>query len=148
MTLPTPPLMQIHSKALLASLHSSRQQYQNYKDHALLQHVLSSLTTMTETETKEIDAESYFRLILIVRGVAVARPQNLVKFSDSHTGIQDVILDDPLDPKPTTSKAGKGQHLLLKLMDVLWILHGLNPENSNLAPVVFPGELSISFSFI
>ncbi|RZB39229.1 zf-UBR domain containing protein [Asbolus verrucosus] len=139
LTLPTPPLIQIHSKALLSSLHSSRQLYHNYKDQALLQHVLTSLNSMTESETKEIDAESYYRLILIVRGIAVARPQNLVKFSDSHTCIQDVVLDDPLDPKPTTSKAPKGQHLLLKLMDVLWILHSLNPENPNLAPVVVPG---------
>jgi E3 ubiquitin-protein ligase UBR4 len=139
LTLPTPPLIQVHSKALLSSLHSSRQLYHNYKDQALLQHVLSSLNAMTESENKEIDAESYYRLILIVRGIAVSRPQNLVKFSDSHTCIQDVVLDDPLDPKPTTSKAPKGQHLLLKLMDVLWILHSLNPENPNLAPVVVPG---------
>ncbi|XP_008200345.2 E3 ubiquitin-protein ligase UBR4 isoform X1 [Tribolium castaneum] len=141
LTLPTPPLIQIHSKALLSSLHSSRQLYHNYKDQALLQHVLSSLNSMTESDTKEIDAESFYRLILIVRGIAVSRPQNLVKFSDSHTCIQDIVLDDPLDPKPTTSKMQqqKSQHLLLKLMDVLWILHSLMPENANLAPVVVPG---------
>lgn len=45
---------------------------------------------------KNLDAESYYRLVLIVRGIAVSRPQNLVKFADSHTSIQDVVLDDPL----------------------------------------------------
>jgi E3 ubiquitin-protein ligase UBR4 len=53
LTLPTPPLIQVHSKALLSSLHSSRQLYHNYKDQALLQHVLSSLNAMTESENKK-----------------------------------------------------------------------------------------------
>lgn len=70
------------------------------KDQALLQHVLESLTNMSEAaenkNLKSLDAESYYRLVLIVRGIAVSRPQNLVKFADSHTSIQDVVLDDPL----------------------------------------------------
>lgn len=103
LTLPTPPLIQIHSKALLSSLHSTKQQYHSYKDQALLQHVLTSITAMTRAE--DLDAESYYRLVLIVRGIAVARPQNLVKFTDGHTSIQDIILDDPLENKP-------GKHLI------------------------------------
>lgn len=54
---------------------------------------------MTETDPKNvetIDAENYYRLVMIVRGIAVARPQNLVKFADSQASIQDVVLDDPL----------------------------------------------------
>lgn len=31
LTLPTPPSMQMHSKALLSSLHNSKQAYHNYK---------------------------------------------------------------------------------------------------------------------
>lgn len=41
--------------------------------------------------------------------------------------------------KTTSIKGSKNQHLLLQLMDVLWILHSLNPENPTLAPVVVPG---------
>lgn len=41
--------------------------------------------------------------------------------------------------KTTSVKGNKNQHLLLQLMDVLWILHSLNPENPTLAPVVVPG---------
>lgn len=65
----------------------------------MLKHVLKGLTTMTEMEPKEyinIDPESYYRLVMIARGIAVSRPQNLVKFADSQASIQDVILDDPL----------------------------------------------------
>lgn len=96
LTLPTPSSIQIHSKALLSSLHSTKQQYHNYKDQALLQHVLTSVTAMTNAEIIDLDAESYYRLLLIVRGIAVTRPQNLVKFTDGHSSIQDVVLEDPL----------------------------------------------------
>lgn len=100
LTLPTPICMQMFSKSLLASLHTTKQLYHSYKDQALLQHVLMTLSAMLEVDPAknqtDIDAESYYRLVLIVRGIAVARPQNLVKFTDSHTSIQDVVLDDPL----------------------------------------------------
>ncbi|KAL3276929.1 hypothetical protein HHI36_012295 [Cryptolaemus montrouzieri] len=142
LTLPTPPSIQTYSKALLSSLHSTRQQYHSYKDQALLQHVLNSLTAMTEHFAKDpsnIDAESYYRLVLIVKGIAVARPQNLVKFADSHTSIQDIVLEDPLDLKLPPVKDSKKQHLLLLLMDILWTLHEIKPDNTNLAPVVVPG---------
>ncbi|KAK9874861.1 hypothetical protein WA026_005677 [Henosepilachna vigintioctopunctata] len=142
LTLPTPPSIQTYSKALLSSLHASRQQYHSYKDQALLQHVLSSLSAMTEHFAKDptnIDVESYYRLVLIVKGIAVARPQNLVKFADSQTSIQDIVLDDPLDLNLPPVKDSKKQHLLLLLMDVLWTLHAIKPDNTNLAPVVIPG---------
>ncbi|KAG5896473.1 hypothetical protein JTB14_005854 [Gonioctena quinquepunctata] len=146
LTLPTQPSVQIHSKALLSSLHSTRQSYHNYKDYALLQHVLASLTTMTSSDAAELDAESYYRLVLIVRGIAVTRPQNLVKFADSHTSIQDVVLDDPLESVPVNAKDPKrkelklkNQHLLLQLMEVLWLLHSLNPEIPSLSLAVSQG---------
>lgn len=95
--LPTPASIQMHTKALLCALHSARIHYHNYKDNALLAHVLESLTQMRNPEKlKEIDAENFFRLILIVRGIAVARPQNLVKFAEVNCSEQDVSLDDPL----------------------------------------------------
>lgn len=98
LTLPTPPSMQMHSKALLSLLHTTKQSYHNYKDQALLQHVVNNLSCMIELDQKDrstIDAENYYRLVMIVRSIAVARPQNLVKFADTHTSIQDVVLDDP-----------------------------------------------------
>lgn len=100
LTLPAPPLFQIHSKALMSSLFSNKQQYHSYKDQALLQHVVTSISAMTNAEIIDLDAESYYRLVLIVRGIAVSRPQNLIKFTDGHTNIQDITLDDPLETKP------------------------------------------------
>ncbi|XP_074029001.1 E3 ubiquitin-protein ligase-like protein poe [Leptinotarsa decemlineata] len=146
LTMPTQPSVQIHSKALLSSLHSTRLIYHNYKDHALLQHVLASLTSMTSSGVADLDAESYYRLVLIVRGIAVSRPQNLVKFADSHTSIQDVVLDDPLEDGTAESKnrknkeaKEKNQHILLQLMEVLWLLHSSNPEIPALSLAVSQG---------
>lgn len=101
-----------------------------------------------DSEVTNLDAESFYRLVLIVRGIAVSRPQNLVKFADSHASIQDVVLEDPLVARNSTQKNDekegenpkkRSEHLLLQLMDVLWLLHELNPEIPALAPVVVPG---------
>ncbi|XP_060527250.1 E3 ubiquitin-protein ligase UBR4 [Cylas formicarius] len=138
LTLPTPPSIQVHSKALMLTLHPTKQQYHAYKDQALLEHVLADLTSMTDrTDAVDLDAESYYRLVLIVRGIAVSRPQNLVKFADGCASIQDIVVDDPLEASKDI--ATKSKHLLLQLVEVLWLLHKLNPEIACLAPVVVPG---------
>lgn len=122
LTLPTPPLFQIHSKALLSSLYLNKQQYHNYKDQALLQHVVTSIASMTNAEIIDLDAESYYRLVLIVRGIAVARPQNLVKFTDGNSCLQDVILDDPLEVKSGMNLISKTTlHTILCKVCVLFI---------------------------
>ncbi|ERL84756.1 hypothetical protein D910_02181 [Dendroctonus ponderosae] len=155
LTLPTPPSIQVHSKSLMLTIHPTKQQYHSYKDQALLEHVLSNLTDMTsrkELNGVDLDAESYYRLVLIVRGIAVSRPNNLVKFADSHASLQDVVLEDPLGPnnqdestednaevKDGERNISNNKHLLLQLVDVLWMLHKINPEIPALAPVVVPG---------
>lgn len=35
-------------------------------------------------DPRDIDAENFYRLVLIVRSIAVARPQNLAKFAEQH----------------------------------------------------------------
>lgn len=74
----------------------------------------------------------------------MSRPQNLVKFADSHASIQDVAIEDLVQgaSKNESSEpkdAKRNKHLLLQLVDVLWMLHKLNPEIPALAPVVVPG---------
>lgn len=36
-------------------------------------------------DPRDIDAENFYRLVLIVRNIAVARPGNLAKFADQHS---------------------------------------------------------------
>lgn len=52
----------------------------------MLSHVLESLKSMRELEdTRDIDAENFYRLVLIVRSISISRPQNLAKFTDQYT---------------------------------------------------------------
>lgn len=110
--LPTPSSVQMHTTALLAALHSTKQAYHFHKvygdrssitfinnytymlyifrtlllqDYALLSHVLESLKSMREADDPaDIDAENFYRLVLIVRAIAVSRPHNLAKFAEQY----------------------------------------------------------------
>lgn len=63
------------------------------QDQAILKYVSTSLRELRDTaDARNIDPEAYFRLVLLARGVAVARPQHLVKYSA------------PTPPKPTDGK--------------------------------------------
>ncbi|XP_014478762.1 PREDICTED: protein purity of essence isoform X5 [Dinoponera quadriceps] len=143
--LPTPPSVQMHTTALLAALHNTKQAYHFHKDHALLSHVLESLRSMREAnDSCDIDAENFYRLVLIVRAIAVSRPQNLAKFAEQYANKSidesnvPVFEKDRLEARSCT-KADGNQHLVIQLMEILWSLHVSYPKNMALAPVVVPG---------
>lgn len=78
--LPSPPLLHTRCKALLKSLLGP--QYHQHKDQAIITYVTEELTELRQTEdARNIDPENYFRLLLLVRAVAVSRPLNLVKYA-------------------------------------------------------------------
>ncbi|KAK2587956.1 hypothetical protein KPH14_004040 [Odynerus spinipes] len=145
LVLPTPPLVQVNTTALLAALYSSKQMYHFHKDQVLLSHVLETLKTMRETEDpRDIDAENFYRLVLIVRGIAICRPHNLAKFAEQYTNKSvdeskiPIFEADRVNTKGLTNTDGS-QHLVVQLMEVLWLLHTAYPKNMALAPVVVPG---------
>ncbi|XP_015606097.1 protein purity of essence isoform X2 [Cephus cinctus] len=145
LTLPTPPPVQMHTTALLAALHSTKASYHLYKDQALLSHVLDSLKSMRDiSNPRDIDAENFYRLVLIVRSIASARAHNLAKFTDQHTikpvdeSSIPILEKDRLDWH-IRATVDTNQHLVVQLMDVLWSLHLAYPKNMALAPVVVPG---------
>ncbi|KAK0172054.1 hypothetical protein PV328_005423 [Microctonus aethiopoides] len=146
LTLPTPPSVQIHTTALLAALHSSKSTYHSHKDQVLLSHVLESLKSMRTFNETWMDAENFYRLVLIVKSIAIARPHNLAKFSEHNTTkYADTENKIPLFESDRIafynehSENNTDKHLVLQLMDVLWTLHMAYPKNLALAPVVVPG---------
>ncbi|XP_044730066.1 E3 ubiquitin-protein ligase UBR4 isoform X3 [Chrysoperla carnea] len=130
--LPTPMTVQMQTKAVLSSLHTNKQVYHNFKDEALLTYVLESLNTMYDIgknkDATHIDAEDFYRLVLIVRGIAVSRPQNIVRFTELHQ-----------NDHPTNTKESPSNYLLAQIFEVLWLLHSVRPTNINLVSVVVPG---------
>lgn len=46
----------------------------------MLNYILNNLNALERSSAKYIDAEAYYRLVLITRGIAVSRPQNLSNF--------------------------------------------------------------------
>lgn len=111
LTLPTPSTVQMHTFTLLAALHGSKSQYHAHKvnktiftfifqqfyqcglifhffifqDQVLLKHVFESLKEMrATTDRRNIDAENFYRLVLIIRSIAIARPHNLAKFTEQN----------------------------------------------------------------
>ena len=64
------------------------------QDQALLTHVQQALSSLQSVrDPHDMDAEAFYRMVLTARGVAVARPYNLAKFSQV-----DVPLDRTLTP--------------------------------------------------
>ncbi|KAF9412274.1 hypothetical protein HW555_009165 [Spodoptera exigua] len=77
---PAPPHLHARAQCLLRALHHTH--YHQYKDQAILKYVCTSLRELRDTaDPHNIDPEAYFRLVLLARGVAVARPHHLVKYS-------------------------------------------------------------------
>ncbi|KAJ0180973.1 hypothetical protein K1T71_003058 [Dendrolimus kikuchii] len=118
-----PASAHLHARAqcLLRAVHHSN--YHQFKDQAILKYVCTSLRELRDTaDPHNIDPEAYFRLVLLARGVAVARPQHLVKYSA------------PTPPKPTNGdwsllwkgdyqdEKDKEPHVCALLMSVLWRL--------------------------
>ncbi|GIX73747.1 e3 ubiquitin-protein ligase UBR4 [Caerostris extrusa] len=101
LTLPMPSVVHEHVKNLLATLHNNRSTYCSHKDDALLSYVLQCLNASQEGKpADELDGEALYRLIAITRGVAVARPSNLLRFAESHESmtITDSMITDSSDP--------------------------------------------------
>ncbi|XP_028033464.1 protein purity of essence isoform X1 [Bombyx mandarina] len=118
-----PASAHLHARAqcLLRAVHNAN--YHQYKDQAILKYVCTSLRELRDTaDPHNIDPEAYFRLVLLARGVAVARPVHLVKYSA------------PTPQKPSTGEwsalwkntsqdeKDKEPHLCALLASVLWRL--------------------------
>lgn len=172
LTLPMPSVVHEYVKNLLSTLHNNRSSYCSHKDDALLQYVLQCLNASQEGKpTDELDGEALYRLIAITRGVAVARPSNLVRFAETHDSM--TITDTTINEsdlnssklsqgseenlpsgqleKPATNSLESPQkleysgsaHFIVQLTDAFWHLHSMQPSNPAIAPVSFRGLVHV-----
>lgn len=135
LTLPTPFCIILHTKSLLASLFPTRQAYHNYKDTALLSHILKTLQNFKEErDAKDLDPEAFYQLVIIARSIAVSRPQNLGRFT------MDANFIEP--SKLTGEKKQLTEHaleLVNLMVDTMWRLQKARPKNPALTFICVPG---------
>ncbi|XP_061716898.1 protein purity of essence isoform X2 [Cydia pomonella] len=115
-----PASAHLHARAqcLLRAVH--HQHYHQYKDQAILNYVCSSLRELRATcDPRNIDPEAFFRLVLLARGVAVARPAHLVKYS---APTPQRPADGDWSALWKESDASKDPHVIALLASVLWRL--------------------------
>ncbi|XP_054720473.1 E3 ubiquitin-protein ligase UBR4-like [Uloborus diversus] len=168
LTLPTPSVVHDHVKILLSTLHNNRNAYCSHKDEALLNYVLQCLNASQEGKpSEELDGEALYRLVAITRGVAVARPANLVRFAENHDSLmitesaisesdQSVKFIQDENSTQSTEKHTSGNtdsppkfefsssaHFIIQLTDAFWHLHSMQPSNPAIAPVSFRGLVHV-----
>ncbi|CAG5041717.1 unnamed protein product [Parnassius apollo] len=128
----SPASAQLHARAqcLLRAIYQSH--YHQFKDQAILTYVCTSLRELRDTaDPRNIDPEAYFRLVLLARGVAVARPHHLVKFTPPTPSIPDngdwssLWKGDYGEGSGGGGGGAAGPHLCALLVGVLWRLAGV-----------------------
>lgn len=82
---PLPNIVQNQAKAVLATLLGNKAAYNAYKDKEILSEVNSELEKLKNVrDVRNIDPEAFYRLVLLTRSIAVARPQSLAKISNEN----------------------------------------------------------------
>ncbi|XP_077505275.1 E3 ubiquitin-protein ligase-like protein poe isoform X4 [Amblyomma americanum] len=161
LTLPTPPAVHQQVRALLSALHPSRTAYTSHRDQALLSYVLECLNNSSKEKPpfQDLDGEAFYRLVAIARGVACARPANLVQFAESHEaatgpaeGVDEMNKEEVLEERglplkvhiaTNTLPPSESSHFLSILAEAFWHLHRQRPQNPALAPISKHGLVHI-----
>lgn len=80
---PLPHIVQHQSKCVLATLLGNRTVYNAYKDREILTEVNTELERLKNIrDIHNIDPEAFFRLVVMTRCIAIARPQSLAKICE------------------------------------------------------------------
>eukprot|EP00095_Tigriopus_kingsejongensis_P009320 maker-scaffold486_size158769-snap-gene-0.26 protein:Tk09320 transcript:maker-scaffold486_size158769-snap-gene-0.26-mRNA-1 annotation:"e3 ubiquitin-protein ligase ubr4" len=107
------------SKSILISLFPNKQQFYQHRDQVLLQDVMQCFFDLSSTFG---DVENFHRFILTARGIALARPQNLVKYADT----KDLLSS----PEGAQGHIQKRHEFINRLVQWFWNLLNSRPANA------------------
>lgn len=114
---PTPNCVQNYSNCVLATLHGNKSMYDSYKDNQILSDVNKELKRMEQiSDPRNIDPEAFYRYTLMIRNIAVSRPQTLTRISTE-----------------------SGYNILPMLLKLLKTLHTISPLHDEPCSIVKRG---------
>lgn len=125
--LPTPGIVQHRSRSVLATLHPTKTQYHLYKDREILSEVYKELELMLGVDNfTKIDPEAFYRIVLMIRNIAIQRPQQLTKLcQENNYNILNSLMCLEKELKKVTST-----------FDELIIRHGLTHKEATIQSLI------------
>ena len=138
---PSTPPVQKSTKLVLNALHPNKVAFYLHTDAALLKHATALLSN-----PDELDVEKFHHLLAIARNIAVARPNNLVKFAETHDNNKKADQDGgEVSKSDTTAKVNKTkecQEFMNLLIKAFWRLLEEIPANALSRPL---GQAGLTF---
>ncbi|XP_058117751.1 protein purity of essence [Anopheles ziemanni] len=91
---PTVNVVQQNARNVLMTCHQSKAAYHAYMDKEILSHIYNQLKQMYEsTECGDVDPEEFYRAVLMMRSIAIQRPQAMAKIcADQQMDILPLIM--------------------------------------------------------
>ncbi len=153
LVLPTSRQVEFLAKSVLAALFSTKAAFCNHKDGVLLRHVASDLGADDHDDgADDGGVEHFHRLLLTARSVATARPQNLVRFSESKelaAGDEErTFMVGETEEEEEEGGGGKEerQRFMARLTKWFWNLLESRPVNSIVGSLGQPGITHVEAS--
>lgn len=123
--MPVSASLVLRAKSLLSCVHTSRASYYSFIDEIMLRYAYEKLNTCNLTGTVGIDSEEFFRILLMVRSIAIHRMQNLSMYG-SH------MVTGPWVQLGTKA-------CVQDLLNVMWYFLKTRPKNPAISSVVVKG---------
>lgn len=124
-------------KSLLMTIYSSRQNYNQQRDLAALEFVMTSLASFKQDE---IDGELFARVVFIMKSLCQSKLSNLTKLSECLAEIS--VQNDPRLASSLSSESSKIDHLITHLHELFWHLYSKKPSNISLTSVASSGFIN------
>ncbi|KAI5699920.1 hypothetical protein M8J75_011084 [Diaphorina citri] len=125
MVMPVSASLVLRAKSLLACVHTSRVSYYNFIDEIMLKYAYEKLNTFNLDGSIGIDSEEFFRILLMVRSIAIHRMHHLSLYGSHVT------------PGRWNQVGTKG--CVLQLLDTMWFFLKARPKNPAISSVVVRG---------